>query len=456
MKKLLLFVFVLFAGVSPAQTLNARLNTLRNQVSPSNSTMVKTVAMFQALVDSLEAGVVGGGGVGDLKAINNLNDINDAATALSNLGGAPLSYSTHTITGDYTLSLSDFTTPTELICNSSSPIVITVPTNASVAIPIKRGIRIRNINTGLVTISPAGGVVFNNQSNVFTLAANNAYAFMVVQKDAINTWTIDNTYPTGVGNSQLSPMAPSTVKGQPNALLDGGTTTTPVDLTEVQLRNIINNRASNFSLYSDFGGGTSNEWHTAVSGTGSSVSFTTDGGDAGHPGVATLNVGTSTTGFAVLRNGNTSVLRLGDGINILDFSLKLSALSDGTDTYTCFVGYGANTAAGNGAWFQYTHGTNSGKWQFITQVSGGNQNVEDTGVAATTGYLRFTIVSNSNSTLWKGYINGVQVGTNHTTNVPAASLQTSAFISIIKSAGTTNRSIGLDYISLRQELTTSR
>lgn len=77
--------------------------------------------------------------------------------------------------------------------NSGSANNLEIPLNATVAFPIGTIIGIRNINTGVVTITAAVGVTLQGPLSAFKL--NNQYDMAYIEKVGTNTW---------VANGQLS------------------------------------------------------------------------------------------------------------------------------------------------------------------------------------------------------------------------------------------------------------
>lgn len=211
-----------------------------------------------------------------------------------------------------------------------------------------------------------------------------------------------------------------------------------------------------------------NLFATAASGSGSSVSYTTSV-VSGRPGIATLNTGTTTTGKAIIGSfaatGALSNLCLGAGSVEYEVYFRITTLSDATDTWSMVFGLGDNAGGGtptDGVFLRYTHGTNSGKFEYVTRVN----NVEtatDTGITATAGqWYKFKSTVNAAGTSASGYIAldmaayGAAVATN-TTNIPTGATRALGHqYSILKSAGTTARTIDVDLIAYTSELTTER
>lgn len=72
--------------------------------------------------------------------------------------------------------------------SNASAIVLTVPTNASVAFPIGSVINLAQIGAGQVTITPAGGVTVSAFVSATKIAGQNAQAFLV--KIGTNAWLL--------------------------------------------------------------------------------------------------------------------------------------------------------------------------------------------------------------------------------------------------------------------------
>lgn len=69
-----------------------------------------------------------------------------------------------------------------------SAITLTIPANVSVAFQIGARVDIHQLNTGQVTVSPAGGVTLNSYTSLTNLAGR--YAAGTLIKTAINTWSL--------------------------------------------------------------------------------------------------------------------------------------------------------------------------------------------------------------------------------------------------------------------------
>ena len=197
-------------------------------------------------------------------------------------------------------------------------------------------------------------------------------------------------------------------------------------------------------------------------GLGGTIQLAVFGQDGTHNavGVAELPTSTSTAGGAAFSN---TVYRhpLGFGaIHTLSYRAAISALSDGTNTYHVRMGYvnafALAASVTNGAYFRYTHGTNSGKWQAVT-INAGTETAQDTGVAAVASVFSiFKVVVNDDATQVDFYIDGVLTNS-ITTNIPTSTGLTVGQSAVIeKTAGSTSRSLYIDYVEKIVERTTAR
>lgn len=89
-----------------------------------------------------------------------------------------------TVTANTTLALGDVDSVVEV--NSSSARTVTVPTNASVALPIGAVIEIVRWGAGAVTITPASGVTLHSPDDARDIATQFGSAFL--RKRATNEW----------------------------------------------------------------------------------------------------------------------------------------------------------------------------------------------------------------------------------------------------------------------------
>lgn len=128
------------------------------------------------------------------------------------------------------------------------------------------------------------------------------------------------------------------------------------------------------------------------------------------------------------------------------YSVHVSNLSDGSNTYTIRVGWMDSNSPGepsNGVFFRYTDGVNSGNYQFVARSSS-SETVINTGTVPTTSSSApqsLKVVIDPSGSLVEGFIDGVSTGT-ITTNIPT-STNLGQYAHIIKSVGTSSRSLFL-------------
>lgn len=175
---------------------------------------------------------------------------------------------------------------------------------------------------------------------------------------------------------------------------------------------------------------------------------------AGRVGFATLETGTTSTGvFAVYTQPDTMIL--GNGTARFRADINIPTASNGTDTFSVRVGFNdtANSAGDgvDGVFFRYTHSVNSGNWVCVTR-SNSVETAANTAIAGVAGagiYTSLEIEVNADASSVDFRINGANVAT-VTTNIPTgAGRGTGVAAHIIKSLGTTNRTIVLDLIGFR-------
>lgn len=198
-------------------------------------------------------------------------------------------------------------------------------------------------------------------------------------------------------------------------------------------------------------------WRAAFSGANADVTLVTTNQDSTHRGVIQVATGTTNTGNAGICRfaAATPTITLGTGqAFVQEWLVRIPTLSDGTETYSFRCGWKNSVVAAptDGAYFEYVSGT-SANWRGVTMASstptvasGGT----DTAVAAGV-WIRLRMVWNGATVAF--YVNSTLIGTS-AANIPTASLAESA--DIIKSAGTTERLVLLDYFWQMLEWTSPR
>jgi hypothetical protein len=193
------------------------------------------------------------------------------------------------------------------------------------------------------------------------------------------------------------------------------------------------------------------DFSSTASGTGAATSL----GVATYTnrvGVVSNSTGTTATGRCTMISNATGISLGGaNKINVFDSGTTLSAISDGTNTYTALVGYFDSTGGSvqtDAAMFRYTHTENGGNWSCVTRT-GGVETSTSAGIAPTfgTGVFQALRIVNNDSTNCQFYVDGTLVATN-TTNIPLGAATMGAGSAIFKAVGTTAILIYTDWISL--------
>lgn len=198
-------------------------------------------------------------------------------------------------------------------------------------------------------------------------------------------------------------------------------------------------------------------WTLANGGTGSSVAQVV--ADASHFGVIQFSTGTTTTGFAAYGNSTYVVFGenlLGGGVITYQCLINIPTLSDATNEYDIIAGMidGTSTVHIDGVYFKYDRNT-SANW-LRGSMNNSTATESDSGTAVATGWTTLKIVVNAGATSVEYFVNGTSVGSN-TTNIPStAGREVGILWSIEKSAGTTARTMQLDYVKIDKTFTTAR
>jgi hypothetical protein len=182
--------------------------------------------------------------------------------------------------------------------------------------------------------------------------------------------------------------------------------------------------------------------------TPSSTSFILPAtGAAAVPGMLTLTTTTSATA-AITYLSRASALLFGSVSFSFWARVRVPTLSDATETATFQAGFVDGTASVDGCFFRYSHGLSAGNWEAVCK-SNSVETVVDTGVPVAAGTFYALKITNSASTnLTQFWLDGASVA-NITTNIPSATGREFGFgATLLKSAGTTARTVDLDYIGM--------
>lgn len=223
-----------------------------------------------------------------------------------------------------------------------------------------------------------------------------------------------------------------------------------------------------FNFFTDFlqeisATATDNGFSETNSGTGAATSAHVND-EQGRVGVVRSTTGTTSTGRAAIATNSTAV-RLGGASIFFETALKVTTLSNGTERFQLVVGIIDTLTAADqvdAVAFVYDEGgvstgsSASANWQVITSSSSvGTWTTTSTAVSAGT-WVRLGVEVNASGTSATFYINGTLVAT-HSTNIPTASGRQCGFgVLLIKSVGSTARTVDYDYMNIVGEFTTPR
>jgi hypothetical protein len=188
--------------------------------------------------------------------------------------------------------------------------------------------------------------------------------------------------------------------------------------------------------------------------------FTLDGGTA-HTGVADFQTGTTTTGamsyLAQDSAATNGTVRLGGGAIVAKWAVQIPTLSDGTNTYIARVGFqkGPNIVTSK-LTVEYDQ-TNDTHWRVCATNNGTGPTCGNTSNTVTAGqWDTIEMDVNAAGTSVAVLINGSAVtGSPFSTNLPTV-VGVAPSVEIIKSAGTTSRSLYIDYYIFFQAMTAAR
>ena len=202
-------------------------------------------------------------------------------------------------------------------------------------------------------------------------------------------------------------------------------------------------------------------WNGSVSGTGSArttaSAFSASENTVGMVGCFT---GTTTTGRASNYDGDEGLWFANGWTWMLETRACVDTLADATNDYAVYLGFCDNNAAAgeptDGAYFKYVRSVTGTFW-VCTTASNGTRTATTTAVAPANLIMQvFRVDVNEAGTSVEFRIDGTLVAT-HTTNIPSASARSTGIgQKIQKSAGTTSRTLYIDYIWLQGSRTTDR
>ena len=181
-------------------------------------------------------------------------------------------------------------------------------------------------------------------------------------------------------------------------------------------------------------------------------------------GLVRSTTGSTATGRTSPSTSSTACA-FGGGTWVYEIEIKLAALSTVTQRYQLVIGFLDVQNAANqtdAIAFVYDEGgvstgsAASANWQTLTS-SNSTRTWTTTGTAVATGWTNLRIEVNAGASSVTYYVNGVAMGTSHTTNIPSGTARATGFgYLMIKSIGTTASTMDVDYIFCESDFTTNR
>lgn len=217
-----------------------------------------------------------------------------------------------------------------------------------------------------------------------------------------------------------------------------------------------------FQLHSDFIGTISGEFTQYINGTGASVQTGTYGQDATNNalGVTQADTGTTATGRSGLGLVSGAIAKPTIARLLWCARTAIEAVSSVSETFTVRQGLGdfytSGTDGTNGLFFRYTDLVNGGRWQCVSRAAGADLTVVDSGVSPDLDYHVYEVdlAEDGQSCLFK--IDGSVVATINAPNLPTIANAMGAGFQIVKSVGTTQRNMDVDFMIIRMERSAAR
>lgn len=233
------------------------------------------------------------------------------------------------------------------------------------------------------------------------------------------------------------------------AMLAAGSVTLP-KLDSAILRPVDRFEEFNDMVNAVLGGGVASSTSgTAAANSGNSIVV------SGRPGVNQSTTGTDTTGRAGFLS-SSGMHVFANGEHSYETDVRIPLLSTVGEEYIIRIGFldSPSADAGDGAYFIYDRLTSVNWIMGTAQSSTRTATASSTAVAENT-WLRLKVVVNAAGTLATYYVDGVSIGT-VSTNIPGAGQNLGYGAHIVKSAGTTARTMETDWYRVLISLTTSR
>lgn len=209
-------------------------------------------------------------------------------------------------------------------------------------------------------------------------------------------------------------------------------------------------------LWDHFDGGVSSPYSLGWQSIGSGGAIGQKAAETGAQGILALDTTTSATTARGINRGGNSVLP-GQGLFVMEWRVRMPTISTALEKFVVRIGFHdatSSTVPVDGVWFEVDEGVNSGQWQLKASSNSTATTTNSVSAPAANTWYKLRVDINAAGTSAEFFIDGSSVGT-VASNIPTGTGRgTSPAVFIVKSVGTTSRTIDIDYALIYQKFTT--
>ena len=306
-------------------------------------------------------------------------------------------------------------------------------------------------NAYVATLTPAPSAYLNGMSIALVIANTNTGA-STINLNAIGSAPILNQADGALSGGELQAGGMYVLiyhAGAPSGFWIGGSS-----LVGAQANGLELGLYNGFQFKDDFAGGVAN-W-TALGGTGGAapvlVSTTCDTGNKGA-GVLVFNTGTTSNGASSIQLGNGGFCYLSPGLGPceIDFRVLIATLPLSAQQYNLYMGLGDSVLSFFNSVVIGINSTASLTQWYGCCVSSGTTTSVTGGSISSGGYHKFSIQINAAWTSVSFFVDGAQIGTAITTNIPTAAVI--PVTNLVKTSGTTAANAFIDKMLINYQYT---